>query len=87
MIFSFFIASVSNEKWPGFSGCPGMKSPPYNIGDTGLTPGLRRSHMPQSNSACAPQLKLACSRARALQQEKPQKEACSAPESSPGHHN
>ena len=29
---------------------------PANAGDTGLSPGLGRSHMPQSNWACEPQL-------------------------------
>ena len=33
-----------------------VKSPPANAGDTGSIPGLRRSHMPQSNWAHAPQL-------------------------------
>ena len=26
-----------------------VKNPPANAGDTGLSPGLGRSHMPQSN--------------------------------------
>ena len=29
---------------------------PANAGDTGSSPGLGRSHMPQSNWACEPQL-------------------------------
>ena len=56
-----------------------VKNPPANAGDTGLSPGLGRSHMPWSNWAPAPQLLSlpattteACApRARALQQEKP----------------
>ena len=43
---------------PGL-GSPGgavVKNPPANAGDTGLSPGLGRSHMPWSNWARAPQL-------------------------------
>ena len=29
-----------------FPGGPAVKNPPGNAGDTGLTPGLRRFHMP-----------------------------------------
>ena len=32
-----------------FPGGPVVKNLPCNAGDTGSTPGLRRSHMPQSN--------------------------------------
>ena len=32
------------------------KNPPSRAKDTGSIPGLGRSHIPQSNSACAPQL-------------------------------
>ena len=32
-----------------FSGGAVFKNPPANAGDTGLIPGLGRSHMPQSN--------------------------------------
>ena len=54
-------------------------SPPANAGDTGSSPGLGRSHMPQSNWARVPQLLSlhatiteACEpRAHAPQQEKP----------------
>ena len=31
-----------------FPGSPVVKNPPANAGDTGLIPGLRRSHVPQS---------------------------------------
>ena len=41
-----------------------VKSPPANTGDTGSSPGLGRSHMLQSNKACAPQLLSLHSRAR-----------------------
>ena len=33
-----------------------VETPPANAGDTGSSPGLGRSHMPQSNWACEPQL-------------------------------
>ena len=33
-----------------------VKSPPANAGDTGSSPGLGRSHMPQSSWAREPQL-------------------------------
>ena len=33
----------------GFLGGSGVKNPPANTGDTGSSPGLGRSHMPQSN--------------------------------------
>ena len=33
-----------------------VKNPPANAGNTGLSPGPGRSHMPRSNSARAPQL-------------------------------
>ena len=40
------------NKRKGIEGFPGgtvVKNPPTNAGDTGLRPGLGRSHMPQSN--------------------------------------
>ena len=40
------------------------KNPPANAGDTGLSPGPGRPHMPRSNSARAPQLLSLRSRAR-----------------------
>ena len=33
----------------GFPGGAVVKNPPANAGDTGSSPGPRRSHMPQSN--------------------------------------
>ena len=33
-----------------------VENPPANAGDTGLSPGLGRSHMPRSNWAREPQL-------------------------------
>ena len=41
-----------------------VKNPPANVGDTGLSPGPGRSHMPRSNYARVPQLLSLCSRAR-----------------------
>ena len=40
-----------NYKKPklGFPGGAVVKNPPANAGDVGLSPGLGRSHMPQSN--------------------------------------
>ena len=35
----------------GFLGGSVVKNPPANEGDTGLIPGLGRSHVPQSNKA------------------------------------
>ena len=33
----------------GFPGGAVVENPPANAGDTGSSPGLERSHMPQSN--------------------------------------
>ena len=48
----------------GFPGGAVVKNPPANAGDTGLSPGPGRPHMPQSNYARAPQLLSLHSRAR-----------------------
>ena len=40
----------------GFPGGAVVENLPANAGDTGSSPGLGRSHMPQSNEACEPQL-------------------------------
>ena len=40
----------------GFPGGAVVKNPPANVGNTGSSPGLGRSHMLQSNWAHAPQL-------------------------------
>ena len=37
------------KKDTGFPGGAVVKNPPANAGDTGSSPGLGRSHMPQSN--------------------------------------
>ena len=47
-----------------FTGGTAVKNPPANAGDTGSSPGPGRSHMPQSNQACVPQLLSLCSRAQ-----------------------
>ena len=39
-----------------FPGGAVVKNPPDNAGNLGSSPGPGRSHMPQSNKACAPQL-------------------------------
>ena len=65
-------------RW-GFPGGAVVKNLPANAGDTGLSPGPGRSHMPRSDWACVPQLLSlhatsaeACEpRACAPQQEKP----------------
>ena len=41
-----------------------VKNPPASAGDTGSSPGPRKSHMPRSNEARAPQLLSLRSRAR-----------------------
>ena len=60
----------------GVPGGPVVKNLSCHARDTGLIPGLGRSHVPQSNKAHAPQLqKPVHTRARAPQQEKrPQRE-------------
>ena len=47
----------------GFPGGAVVKNSPVNAGDMGLSPGLERSHMPQSNEAHEPQLLSLYSRA------------------------
>ena len=55
-----------------FPGSLVFKNTPANAGDMGSIPGPGRSHMPQSNEACAPRvLKRAQPEAGAPQQEKP----------------
>ena len=46
-----------------FPGGAAVENPPANAGDMGSIPGPGRSHMPQSNKACAQLLSL-CSIAR-----------------------
>ena len=48
---------MSIKSWPGgFPGGAVVENLPANAGDTGLSPGLGRSHMPRSNWASEPQL-------------------------------
>ena len=47
-----------------FPGGAVVKNLPANVGDTGLSPGPGRSHMPRSKQACVPQLLSLRSRAR-----------------------
>ena len=60
----FTTLSVNLRLFQDFPGGEMVKNPPANAGDTGSSPGPGRSHMPQSNQACAPQLLSLCSRAR-----------------------
>ena len=46
----------SKESWRDFPGGTVVKNPPANAGHMGWSPGPGRSHMPQSNYVCAPQL-------------------------------
>ena len=45
---------IQKESW-GFPGGAVVENLPANAGDTGLSPGLGRSHMPRSNYAREPQ--------------------------------
>ena len=40
---------IKNMKFWDFPGGTVVKNPPANVGDTGLSPGLGRSHMSRSN--------------------------------------
>ena len=49
-IFSFSIHSIiDQDTGVGFPGGAVVENLPANAGDTGSSPGLGRSHMPQSN--------------------------------------
>ena len=43
---------IKCELWD-FPGGAVVKNPPANVGDTGVSPGPGRSHMPWSNYPCA----------------------------------
>ena len=47
---------IRNKIAVGFPGGAAVENLPANAGDTGSSPGLRRSHMPWSNWAREPQL-------------------------------
>ena len=64
---AFREGEVNNGICRDFPGGAVVENPPANAEDTGSSPGLGRSHMPQSNWVCAPQLLSLCSRARAPQ--------------------
>ena len=99
-VFSHFLLSISTLKvGEGFPGGSVVKKSLANARDTGAIPDPGRSRMPQSNSACVPQLSSLCSGAREPQlrsscatatearpqQEKPQQRGAHVlqPESSP----
>ena len=64
--------NINNQGERGFPGGSVVMNLPANAGDRASIPDLGRYHMPQSNQAHAPQLlKPTCSKAHALQQEKP----------------
>ena len=44
-----FDSAIYVQKSGGFPGGAVVENPPANAGDTGSSPGLGRSHMPQSN--------------------------------------
>ena len=48
--------NIHQKKQVGFPGGALVKNLPANAGDTGSSPGLGRSHMPQSSWAREPQL-------------------------------
>ena len=43
------LENMLNKRSQGFPGGTVVKNLPSNAGDTGLSPGLGRSHMPRSN--------------------------------------
>ena len=49
-----------NKNNQGFPGGAVVENPPANAGDTGLSPGLGRSHMPWSDYTHEPQLLSLC---------------------------
>ena len=66
--------SILREIQRVFRGFPGgsvVKNPSSNAGDMGSIPDPRRSHMPQSNKACAPRLLSLCSRTWKLRPRSP----------------
>ena len=59
--FSFFSCfRYKNRLFGAFPGGAVVESLPANAGDTGLSPGLGRSHMPQSSWAREPQILSLC---------------------------
>ena len=68
-----------NKRVQDFPVGSGLKNKPANAGDTGLIPGPGRSHMPQGNSARAPQLLSLCLRAEEPQLLEPEHSTAHAP--------
>ena len=52
----YYMWILSQKEKEGFPGGAVVENLPASAGDTGLSPGLGRSHMPQSNWAREPQL-------------------------------
>ena len=46
---NWILGDVIKSLFRGFPGGAVVENLPANAGDTGLSPGLGRSHMPQSN--------------------------------------
>ena len=57
-----------------------VKNSAANAGDTSSIPGPGRSHLPQSNEACEPELLSLCSGAREQQLLKPARPRARAPQ-------
>ena len=55
MLALFLLSLFKTPQW-GFPGGAGVENQLANAGDTGSSPGLGGSHMPQSNWAREPQL-------------------------------
>ena len=55
-ILQDLIGHINSSLFLGFPGGAVVENPPANAGDTGLSSGLERSHMPRSNWAHEPQL-------------------------------
>ena len=53
---TYYGSLVKNNYFRGFPGGAVVENLPAKAGDTGSSPGLGRSHMPQSNYAREPQL-------------------------------
>ena len=47
--YTYWQNVVQNNTLLDFPGGAVVENPPANAGDTGSSPGLRRSHMPRSN--------------------------------------
>ena len=76
-LFFVFFYKRSSRSFPGGSV---VKNHPASSGDTGSIPDPGRSHMPQSNETCAPQLLSLCSGAQEPQLPKPEHPKAHAPQ-------